>query len=58
MLKFLCKLVNLTTSYKRKHKGMFFLNSVYNNNLWINQAISDADGMEESPQKVFDGLFS
>jgi len=24
MLKFLCKLVNLTKSYKRKHKGMFF----------------------------------
>jgi len=24
MLKFLCKLVNLTRSYKRKQKGMFF----------------------------------
>ena len=24
MLKFLCKLVNLARSYKRKHKGMFF----------------------------------
>ena len=24
MLKFLCKLVNLTSSYKRKQKGMFF----------------------------------
>ena len=23
MLEFLCKLVNLTGSYKRKHKGMF-----------------------------------
>jgi len=24
MLKFLCKLVNLTRSYKRKDKGMFY----------------------------------
>jgi len=24
MLKFLCKLVNLTRTYKRTHKGMFF----------------------------------
>jgi len=24
MLKFLCKLVNFTRSYKRKHKGCFF----------------------------------
>ena len=29
MLKFLCKLVNLTRIYKRKQKGMFFLNTVY-----------------------------
>jgi len=28
MLKFLCKLVTLTRSYKRKHKGMFLLNTV------------------------------
>jgi len=29
MLKLLCKLVNLTRSYKRKQKGVFFLNTVY-----------------------------
>jgi len=28
MLKLLCKLVNLTGSYKRKQKGIFFLNTV------------------------------
>jgi len=31
---------------------------VYNNNLWINQAISDPGGLEEPPRNVFDGLFS
>ena len=25
----MCKLVNLSRSYKRKQKGMFFLNTVY-----------------------------
>jgi len=29
MLKFWSKLVNLTRSYKRKQKGMYFLNTVY-----------------------------
>jgi len=29
MLKILCKLVNLTGSYKRKQKGVLFLNTVY-----------------------------
>ena len=29
MLKFLCKLVDLTESYVRKQRGCFFLNTVY-----------------------------
>jgi len=39
MLKFLCKLVNLTGSYKRKHKGMFFSEHTVDREDWSTQLL-------------------